>query len=79
MRHFIRIGLMVALLLSFSSESVMAETMYAKKDQVKVTKKKSPTSSVISTLSLGEKVDVLKKEKRQYQVKLENGKNRMGI
>ena len=70
----LRIVLILGLLFSFSIESVMAETMYAKKDQVKVTVKKSPTSKVVSTLGLGEKVEVLKKEKRQYQVKLKNGK-----
>ena len=69
-----RIVLFLGLLLGFAIDSVMAETMYAKKDSVKVTVKKSPTSQVVSTLALGEEVEVLKKEKRQYYVKLENGK-----
>ena len=70
----LRTVLTLGLLLGFAIDSVMAETMYAKKNSVKVTAKKSPTSKVVSKLGLGEEVEVLKKEKRQYYVELENGK-----
>ena len=52
----------------------LADTMFAKKDRVKVTAEKSPTSKVVATLSLGDEVEVLKKSGRQYHVKLESGK-----
>ncbi len=73
MRIFVRVMLALGILLSFSLEPVAAETMYAKKDRVKVTIKKTPRSKVVTTLGLGEKVEIIKKEKRQYQVKLKNG------
>lgn len=53
--------------------SALAETMYAKKDRVKVTSEKSPKSKVVATLRLGDAVDVLKKSGRQYKVKLGSG------
>lgn len=52
-----------------------AETMYAKKSGVKVTAEKSPTSKVVDTLNTGDQVQVLKKDGRQIQVKLPNGKS----
>ncbi len=51
-----------------------AETMYAKKNGVKVTAEKSPTSKVVGKLNTGDKVQVVKKVGRKYQVKLPNGK-----
>ena len=51
-----------------------AETMYAKKNGVKVTAEKSPTSTVVGKLNTGDQVQVVKKVGRQYQVKLPNGK-----
>lgn len=52
-----------------------AETMYAKKNGVKVTAEKSPTSKVVGKLNTGDKVQVVKKVGRKYQVKLPNGKS----
>ncbi|MDT7042284.1 SH3 domain-containing protein [Candidatus Nitronereus thalassa] len=52
-----------------------AETMYAKKSGVKVTAEKSPTSKVVGTLGVGDQVQVVKKDGRQYQVKLPNGQS----
>ena len=51
-----------------------AATFYAKQDDVKVTAEKSPTSSVIATLALGDAVDVLTEEGRLVRVKAPNGK-----
>ena len=53
---------------------VTAETMYVKKNGVKVTVEKSPTSSVVARLGIGDEVEVIKKAGRQYQVSLSNGK-----
>lgn len=52
-----------------------AETMYAKKNGVKVTAEKSPTSKVVGKLNTGDQVQVVKKAGRQYQVKLPSGKS----
>ena len=52
-----------------------AETMYAKKNGVKVTAEKSPTSKVVGKLNTGDQVQVIKKVGRKYQVKLPNGKS----
>ncbi len=52
-----------------------AETMYAKKDGVKVTAEKSPKSQVVGNLNTGDQVEIVKKDGRQYQVKLPNGKS----
>jgi uncharacterized protein YgiM (DUF1202 family) len=52
-----------------------AETMYAKSNGVKVTSEKSPTSAMVGTLETGDQVEILKKDGRQYQVKLPNGKS----
>jgi len=46
-----------------------ADTRYAKQDKVKVTAKKSPTSSVITTLKLGEAVTIISEEGRLVKVK----------
>lgn len=54
---------------------VFAETMYAKKDQVKVTAEKAPTSSVVAILRIGDPVDVIEKSGRQYKVRLRSGKS----
>jgi uncharacterized protein YgiM (DUF1202 family) len=51
-----------------------AATLYAKQDDVKVTAEKSPTSTVIATLSLGDAVTVLAEEGRLANVKVTNGK-----
>lgn len=51
-----------------------AATMFAKQDEVKVTAEKSPTSSVIATLALGDAVEVLAEEGRLLNVKAANGK-----
>ncbi len=51
-----------------------ATTLYAKKDGVKVTAEKSPTSAVITTLKLGETVTVLSKAGRLAKVKTSKGK-----
>lgn len=64
----------VALALAFIPSVSHAETMYAKKNGVKVTAEKSPTSKVVGKLNTGDRVEVLKKAGRQYRVKLPNGK-----
>jgi uncharacterized protein YgiM (DUF1202 family) len=51
-----------------------AATLYAKKDDVKVTAEKSPTSSVVTTLALGDAVTVLAEEGRLVKVKTATGK-----
>ena len=51
-----------------------AATLYAKQDDVKVTAEKSPTSTVVATLSLGDAVTVLAEEGRLAKVKAANGK-----
>ncbi|MEC4675083.1 MAG: SH3 domain-containing protein [Nitrospirota bacterium] len=51
-----------------------AETMYAKRGGTKVTAAPSPTSKVVGTLNVGDRVQVLKKDGRKYQVKLSNGR-----
>ncbi len=51
-----------------------AATLYAKQDNVKVTAEKSPTSAVITTLSVGDEVSVLAEEGRLAKVKVANGK-----
>ena len=65
---------LAGLMLIIPPEIAFAETMYAKKDRVKVTAEKSPTSKAVATLKLGDQVQVLKKSGRQYQVKLSSGK-----
>lgn len=51
-----------------------AATWYAKKDGVKVTAEKSPTSAVITTLTLGDSVTVLSEAGRLAKVKTSTGK-----
>jgi uncharacterized protein YgiM (DUF1202 family) len=51
-----------------------AAILYAKQDNVKVTTEKSPTSTVIATLSLGDEVTVLAEEGRLAKVKVASGK-----
>jgi len=51
-----------------------AETMYAKKDGVKVTAEQSPTSAIVGRLNTGDEVQVVKKVGRKYQVTIPNGK-----
>jgi uncharacterized protein YgiM (DUF1202 family) len=70
---FTMLCLLVGLLILFPGTG-LADTMFAKKDRVKVTAKKSPTSKVIAILRLGDQVEVFKKSGRQYQVKLGSGK-----
>lgn len=67
------IGLLLAVFLAWPGAS-WAETVYAKKDGIKVTQEKSPTSAVLATLRTGDAVEVIKKDGRQYQVKLSSGK-----
>ena len=74
MTHIFRILIYGGLMLGFFAATASAETMYAKKNSVKVTAEKSPTSTVVTTLHLGDQVEVLKKSGRQYQVKLSSGK-----
>ena len=74
MKHVLWILVTIGLFVAFSAGMCFAETMYAKKDRVKVTTEKAPTSKVMATLSLGDSVEVLKKSGRQYQVKLSSGK-----
>ena len=60
----------------FCRESLLAETMWAKKDRVKVTAEKSPTSSVVGYPE-GRRSGSSRPEKRKalYKVKLRNGKS----
>ena len=58
---------------------VFAETMWAKKDRVKVTAEKSPTSTVVATLRLGDQVDVIEKKRETISGKIEKWKIRMGV
>jgi len=51
-----------------------AATLYAKQDDVKVTAEKSPASTVVATLALGDAVTVLSEEGRLAKVKVPNGK-----
>lgn len=67
--------MIAALLFGFSAGNVFAETMWAKKDRVKVTAEKSPTSEVVATLRVGDPVEVVQKSGRQYKVKLRSGKS----
>ena len=75
-----RITRMIFGILSFTMVAWMfptsnwAATFYAKQDDVKVTAEKSPTSTVIATLALGDAVDVLTEEGRLVRVKAPNGK-----
>ena len=55
-------------------ELAMAATLYAKQDGVKVTAEKSPTSDVVTTLTLGESVTILNKAGRLARVETTNGK-----
>ena len=75
MKRFLLILSCLSLTLTFMPSPAQAETMYAKKNGVKVTAEKSPTSKVVGTLNTGDQVQVVKKEGRQYQVKLSNGKS----
>ena len=65
----------IVLVLVFLPSLSHAETMYAKKNGVKVTAEKSPTSKVVGKLNTGDQVQVVKKVGRKYQVKLPNGKS----
>ncbi|RMH06867.1 MAG: hypothetical protein D6704_06200 [Nitrospirae bacterium] len=69
-----RVFMLVACWVLVSGSVGMAGTMYAKKDHVRVTVAKSPTSRVVATLKRGEPVAVIKKSGRHYQVKLKNGR-----
>ena len=75
MSKILRILFTTIVCLGLGSGDLFAETMYAKKDRVKVTAEKSPTSPVVATLKVGDQVEVLKKSGRQYQVKLKSGKS----
>ncbi len=52
----------------------LATTLYAKQDQVKVTAKPSPSSAVVTKLSLGDSVTVLAKKGRVLKVKTSGNK-----
>lgn len=58
----------------FWTSSSLAATLFAKQDGVKVTSDKAPTSSVVTTLHLGEEVTVLSEEGRLVKVKTPAGK-----
>jgi len=75
MSKIFRIVIAAVLFVGFSAGNLFAATMYAKKDRVKVTTEKSPTSKVVALLRLGDQVEVVKKSGRQYQVKLRSGKS----
>ena len=51
-----------------------ATTLYAKQKAVKVTAEKSPTSTVVATLALGDAVTVVSKSGRVAKVKTSSGK-----
>jgi len=74
MKRLLLILSCLSLALVFMVSSAQAETMYAKKNGVKVTAEKSPISTVVGKLNTGDQVQVVKKVGRQYQVKLPNGK-----
>ena len=66
---------MAVLIVGFLTGSLLAATtMWAKKDRVKVTAEKSPTSKVVAILRVGDPVQVQQKSGRQYKVKLKSGK-----
>lgn len=75
MKRILPILFALALALILLPSLSQAETMYAKKNGVKVTAETSPTSKVVGTLSTGDSVQVLKKAGRKYQVKLPNGES----
>lgn len=70
-----RILILAVLFIGFSAEIVLADSMWAKKDRVKVTAEKSPTSAVVAILRVGDQVQVVQKSGRQYKVKLRSGKS----
>jgi len=71
-RHLI-ISIMIGGSLLLPSIS-WAATLYAKQNDVKVTAEKSPTSAVVTMLTLGEPVTVLSKAGRLAKVKTAKGK-----
>jgi len=71
----VRILFIAMLFVGFSAGNVLAETMWAKKDRVKVTAEKSPTSTEVATLRIGDQVQVVQKSGRQYKVKMRSGKS----
>ena len=73
--RWIQSNLVMCMLVAFGWSSVVqAETLYAKKPDVKVTADKSPMSKVVATLSMGDAVEVLEKSGRAYRVELSNKK-----
>ncbi len=66
--------LTVGLVLVLVPGHLMAQTMYARKDKVKVTEQKSPMSRVVETLRLGDQVSVLEKSGRHLKVRVPSGK-----
>jgi len=73
--RWIQSSLTICVLVMFGWAGVVqAETLYAKKPDVKVTADKSPRSKVIATLSMGDAVKVVEKDGRAYRVKLSSGK-----
>lgn len=66
----VTVGLVLLLVPGF----VSAQTMYASKDEVKVTEEKSPMSAVVETLRLGDQVRVLEKSDRHYKIQARSGK-----
>lgn len=51
-----------------------AQTMYAAKDEVKVTAEQSPISKVVEVLRLGDQVRVVEKSGRHYKIRTASGK-----
>lgn len=68
------LGSLVGLLVFVMAVPALAETMYAKKNTVKVTVEKSPLSKVVATLNRGDSVHVLSKRGKHYKVKVRSGK-----
>ncbi len=73
-RRFMTMAFLLGLFVGISAAPARAETMYAKKDRIKVTAQKSPMSKVVATLQLGDSVQVLEKSGRHYKVRVGSGK-----
>ena len=71
MRNILRALISSVLSVGVLVGTVSAETMYAKKNGVKVTTEKSPTSSVVTTLQLGDQVEVVKKKRTAVSSQIE--------
>ena len=71
----VTMGLVVFTLVLWTiPQTSLATTYYAKKNGVKITAEKSPTSAIIATLQLGDAVTVLAEKGRLLKVKTANKK-----